>query len=256
MKTAALALALLGTTLTACGDGGASALRVGIEAKYPPFETVNAKGEFEGFDIDMIRALGQSLGRSVEFKDMAWDSLIPELQAGRIDLVCSGMSYTEERAKVVDFSQAYAQSPMSVLVGLGRAKDVTTLAQLNDANVHIAVQRGTTGETKARAALPNATFMLYDTEADAAREVATGRLHAFVYDYLSVDKFAKQYPDTTRVLDESLGSEQYCMVMPKGSPLRPQVDAFLAEAGKPGGKLDELMKKWLPSPEKLRAAPK
>jgi polar amino acid transport system substrate-binding protein len=166
------------------------------------------------------------------------------------------MSYTDERAKSYDFTKPYAQSPMSVLVNTTLAKDVTKLSQLDDPKIKVAVQRGTTGETKARAAFPKATFMLYDTEADAAREVSTGRLHAFVYDFLSVEKFAKQSPDTTRVLDEDLGSERYCIAAKKGSPLTSKIDAFLAVATKPGGKVDELMKKWGLTPEKWRTSTK
>jgi ABC-type amino acid transport substrate-binding protein len=258
MKTLSSLLIVL-FSLAACGKepsaGSGSTtepLRVGVEAKYPPFESTKADGTFEGFDIDLARALADSLGRPAEFHNMDWDSLIPELQAGRVDLICSGMSYTDERAKVVDFSKPYAQSPMSVLVSTTRAKDVTKVSQLNEPTMHVAVQRGTTGETKARAAFPKATFMLYGDETAAATEVATGRVHAFVYDYLSVDKYAKQYPKETRVLDESIGSEKYCMVVAKGSPLLPKIDAFLDAAVKPGGKLDELIQKWIPGAEKLR----
>ena len=235
---------------------GAAPLRVGMEAAYPPFESVNKAGEFEGFDVDLARAIGESLERPVEFKNMAFDSLPPELEAGRIDLICSGMSYTDERAKKYDFSKPYARSVMSVLVGLARAKDVTKLPQLDDENVHIAVQRGTTGETKAKEAFPKAKLMLYETEADAAREVASGRLHAFVYDCQSVEKFAKQYPDTTRVLAEDLGTEEYCIVFAKGSPLREKVNAYLDVALKPGGKLEDLRKKWGLTSEKLRPGTK
>lgn len=251
----ALGLSLASLGLAGCGQGSGG-LRVGIEAAYPPFETVNAQNEFEGFDIDLARAVGESLGRPVEFHNAAFDSLPKELDADRIDMICSGMSYTDERAKSYDFTKPYAQSPMSVLVSVARAKDVVKVAQLDDAKVEIAVQRGTTGETKARTAFPKAAIKLFDNEVDAAREVATGRLHAFVYDFMSVEKFAKQYPDTTRVLDESLGAEQYCIAVKKGSPLRAKIDAFLDGAMKPGGKLDELMKKWGLSPEKLRPSAK
>jgi polar amino acid transport system substrate-binding protein len=249
------ALAGLALALSACGQGS-DALKVGIEAKYPPFETTKPGGGYEGFDIDLVEALGRHLGRPVEFKDMAWDSLIPELQAGRIDLICSGMSYTDERAKTVDFSKPYAQAPMSVLVNTTRAKDVTKLEQLDTETTHIAVQRGTTGEKKAKETFPKALFKSYEDENGAAMEVATGRAHAFVYDYLSVLKYAKQYPDTTRILDESLGSESYCMVLAKGSPLLPKVNAFLDEALKPGGAIDQGVAKWLPGADKLRPSAK
>jgi len=251
-------LAVAGAGCGELGNGpsepGEHPLRVGIEAKYPPFESLKGPGEFEGFDIDLARELGKALGRPVKFEDMDWDALIPSLQSDRIDLVCSGMSWTEERTKLVDFSEPYAQSPMSVLVNTELAKDVTKPAQLDVAGIRIAVQRGTTGATKAKDAFRKADFVEFGTENEAAATVGTGRNHAFVYDFLSVAKYAKQYPDTTRVLDESLGGENYCMAVKKGSPLRAEIDRFLAEAKKEGGAIERLMDRWLPGArEKLKA---
>jgi polar amino acid transport system substrate-binding protein len=255
------ALLMLMAALAACrkeGDGpsepGAAPLRVGIEAKYPPFESLKGPGEFEGFDIDLARELGKALGRPVKFEDLDWDSLIPSLQTDRIDLVCSGMSWTEERTKLIDFSAPYAQSPMSVLVNTELAKDVTKPSQLDDESVTFAVQRGTTGATKAKDTFKKARFVEFGTENEAAATVGTGRNHAFVYDFLSVAKYAKQYPQTTRVLDESLGAENYCMAVKKGSPLRAEIDRFLADAKKEGGVIERLMDRWLPGArEKLKA---
>src|SRR5262245_62120805 len=255
------ALLILMAALPACrkeGDApsepGGAPLRVGIEAKYPPFESLKGPGQYEGFDIDLARELGKALGRPVKFEDMAWDSLIPSLQSDRIDVICSGMSWTEERTKLIDFSEPYAQSPMSVLVNTELAKDVTKPSQLDDSNVRVAVQRGTTGATKAKAAFPGAQFIEFETENEAAATVGTGRNHAFVYDFLSVAKYAKQYGGTTRVLDESLGAESYCMAVKKDSPLRAEIDRFVAEAKKEGGAIERLMDRWLPGArEKLKA---
>jgi polar amino acid transport system substrate-binding protein len=251
----------LAAALTACrkprehaAQPAADPLRVGIEAKYPPFESLVGVNKYEGFDIDLARELGKALGRPVKFEDMDWDSLIPSLQSDRVDVVCSGMSWTEERTKLIDFSEPYAQSPMSVLVNKELAKDVTKPAQLDDSTVRVAVQRGTTGATKAKAAFPGAQFVEFGTENEAAATVGTGRNHAFVYDFLSVAKYAKQYPDTTRVLDDSLGAENYCMAVKQGSPLRAEIDRFLAEAKKEGGTIERLMDRWLPGArEKLKA---
>lgn len=259
-RALALLLGLAGALLACGGDGSGGAgggpepLRVGVEAKYPPFESVDEKGEFVGFDIDLARALGASLGRPVRFVDMGWDSLIPELEAGRIDLICSGLSWTAERAERIDFTKPYAQSPMSVLVNAKRAAAVTRLAQLDDPGIEIAVQRGTTGEKKAKAAFAKARFREYEDENSAATEVGTGRADAFVYDYLSVAKHHARYPETTRVLEESLGAEDYCIAVRKGSPLRAEIDRFLDEAKRPGGTIDGLMDRWLPGArEKLKA---
>ncbi len=241
-----LLLVLAAMVPAACSKGDSGALRVGIEAKYPPFESLNADGAFEGFDIDLARELGTSLGRTVEFQDMDWDSLIPSLQADRIDVICSGMSWTEERTRLVDFTKPYAQAPMKVLVNIDLAKDVTVASQLDDPSVTFAVQRGTTGATKAKAAFLKAQFKEFGTENEAATEVGTARCHAFVYDVMSVEKYAKQYPKTTRVLPGSLGTEDYCMAVKLGSPLRAQIDEFVAEARKPGGAVPRLMEQWLP----------
>ena len=238
----------------AAPEPGGAPLRVGIEAKYPPFESLKGVNEFEGFDIDLARELGKALGRPVKFEDMDWDALIPSLQSDRIDLVCSGMSWTEERTKLIDFSAPYAQSPMSVLVNTELAKDVSKPSQLDDAAIRVAVQRGTTGATKAKAAFAKAQFVEFGTENEAAATVGTGRNHAFVYDFLSVAKYAKQYPQTTRVLDESLGAENYCMAVKKGSPLVAEIDRFLSDAKKDGGAIERLMDRWLPGArEKLKA---
>lgn len=265
MRLGTLPALLLACLLApACGDApsgsaegpskdAAAPLRVGVEAKYPPFESLNAQGAFEGFDIDLATELGKSLGRPVTFVDMDWDSLIPSLQSDRIDLICSGMSRTEERAEVVDFSVPYAQAPMKVLVSTKSGRDLGALSDLDDPSVRIAVQRGTTGEKKARAAFGKAEIVQFGTENEAAATVGTGRNHAFVYDALSVDRHHGVYPDTTRILDGSLGTEDYCMAVKKGSALRAQVDAFVTEARKPDGLIDRLVDRWLPGmKEKLQ----
>lgn len=238
--------------LAACGDGDrgsgsgpeAEPLRVGLEAKYPPFESMDEKGELRGFDVDLARALGEHLGRPVVFRDLAWEALIPELQQGRLDLVCSGVSLVPERAEQVDFSEPYAQVPMGVLVSTKTASFVRTIDDLDTANVTVAVQRKTSGALKAKARLPKATILEYDTEVDAAMNVANGSAHAFVYDMVSITKLAKQYPDRTRILDADLGVELYCMMLPKGSPLLRQVNHFVAQASAPGGTIETLMRTW------------
>ncbi len=256
LRCSGLLLGLL--ALGACDGAGSASetgpapLRVGVEAKYPPFESTTPDGSLEGFDIDLARAVGRELGREVRFENMAFDALIPELQAGRIDMICSAVSRNPERAQVVDFSRPYAKVPMGILVSKTRGPFLRTPEDLNVENVHIAVQRGTSGQQKARERFPKATHLAFDTEVDAASEVASGRVHAFVYDMVSVAKFAKLYEAQTRVLEADLGEELYSIVLPKGSPLLPKVDAFLAAAAAPGGELEKIAAKWLPDPERFR----
>ena len=233
--------------------GSAEPLRVGMEIAYVPFEFMGKDGTTpEGFDVDLVKALGAHLGREVKCVNLAFDVLIDEVNSGRIDVICSGMSATDLRAQTVDFSRPYASSPMWVLVNVERAKNVTALAGLEGANIQIAVQRGTTGEKKARARYPNAKFLVFDKQTEAGDTVSTGRADAFVYDKMSIEQLHTEHPDTTRILPGDLGTETYCMAFKKGSPLRKSVDEFLAEATRPGGKVDELLKKWVPAWEQYR----
>lgn len=239
-----------------CGGGGPARLRIGLEAQYPPFESVDATGEIVGFDVDLARGLAEATGRTPEFRNMAFDALLPELEAGRIDMICSAMSFTEERAKKVAFSRPYVRVRMGVLVSASKAADVSGIADLDRDGVVVAVQRGTSGETKAREAFPKARIAPYDNEVDASTEVAAGRAHAFVYDMVSVGKLAAKAGAAVRVLPGDLGSEEYCMAFAKGSPLAEQANRFLDAASAPGGLVETLMERWKPAVEPVRTASK
>lgn len=228
----------------AAPGGAPPPLRVGLEAKYPPFESKTAAGKLEGLDVDLAEAIGRHLGREVTFADMDFDALIPELEAGRLDLVCSAVSRTPERAERVDFSLPYAKVPMGVLVSAERVSEGKGLAALEGDGVTIAVQRGTSGEKKAAERFPRARLVQFATEVDAATEVTAGRAHAFVYDVVSVVKLHEKDPGTTRILDLDLGTEEYSIAFPKGSPLRAEVDAFLASERRPGGAVDAVFARW------------
>lgn len=251
--TVAATVAATVVALPSCGGGGAEKLRIGLEAQYPPFESVGASGEVEGFDVDLARGLAAFLGREAEFRNMAFDALLPELQAGRIDAICSAMSWTEERSKAVSFTRPYVRVRMGVLVHAGKAAFAAQAADLDRDDVVIAVQRGTSGESKARAAFPKARVAPYETEVDASSEVAAGRAHAFVYDMVSVRKLAAKAGSAVRVLPGDLGSEDYCIAFAKGSPHTEPADRFLDGASAPGGLIETLMARWQPAVEAVPA---
>ena len=120
MKKVILAIMLM-MGLLACGKkenaatenknaaGEEKVLRVGLNAVFAPFEYVE-NGEIKGFDIDLINEIGKNLGYKIEIIDQSFDGLIPALKAGKIDLIISGMSATEERKKSVDFTDEYFMS--------------------------------------------------------------------------------------------------------------------------------------------------
>lgn len=104
-----IALALLcilipifGACTKACkSEPAKEVLRIGTNANFPPYESIDSKGELIGFDIDVGRALGKALGREVSFKEFDFDALILALDKGQIDIILSGLSITESRQKEI-----------------------------------------------------------------------------------------------------------------------------------------------------------
>ena len=135
---------------------------VGMSADYAPYEFhyINENGQdvIGGFDVDIANEIANSLGVELVIQEMDFDALVAALPAGKIDLVVSGMNPTEERAKVVDFSEIYYNSQHGILV---RSEDVDkykTFADLEGAKV--GAQLGSTQEQIARSEVPNADLQL------------------------------------------------------------------------------------------------
>src|SRR5690554_2616863 len=136
----AVALSLNFSTL-AFGQG---VLKVATEAGFMPFEYVGAEnGELLGFDMDLIRAIGQTLGLEVQIDNISWDGLIPALLNNNYDAVIAGVTITPERQANVNFSNPYFESVLTIVT----KENVTNIASLADLTGKIAaVQISTTGD--------------------------------------------------------------------------------------------------------------
>ncbi len=107
-------LVALATGLLLAGSAAAqdwSTIRIATEGAYAPWNFTNASGQLEGFEIDLANELCARMEANCEIVAQAWDGIIPALQAGRYDAIMAGMSITDERMEVIDFSRAYATTP-------------------------------------------------------------------------------------------------------------------------------------------------
>lgn len=227
-------LLLLAVGLTACGQkaetvkGPGDPLIIGMDMTYPPFEFKNEKGEPDGVDVRMAEELAKKLGRPLKLESYAFDGLIPALQSGTIDLIISGMTANEERAKSIDFSEPYAFTAIAMLV----AKDslIQGADDLKKPGIRITAKLGTTGEMWARANLPGATVNALDGEATCALEVVQGRADAFLYDQLSIFKYCQANAATTRAILQPIVQESWAIGIRKGNDsLRAPVNEFITE---------------------------
>ena len=218
-----------------------------MELSYPPFEMTDEQGRPAGVSVDLANALSQELKRDLAIENIAFDGLIPALKTGKIDLIVSSLTRTEERAASIDFSDPYLETGLCLLVG--KNSPVQSAADLDHPDRKIAVKKGTTGHTYAVTHLKQASLLILDKEASAVLEVVQGKADAFIYDQFSVFQHWNRNPETTRALLQPFQKERWAIGVRKGnSPLVESVNAFLARFRKDGG-FERLGDRWLKEPK-------
>ena len=132
----------------AAGSSGQRRLIVGMDMTYPPFEFKNEKGEPDGVDVKIAEALAAFLGWELKLEAYAFDGLIQALKVGKVDVVISAMTATDERRKSIDFSDPYVFTALAMLVG--KDSPIKSLEDLKKPGVRIIAKIGTTGESFTR----------------------------------------------------------------------------------------------------------
>ncbi len=213
-------------------------LIVGMEMSFPPFEMLDASGQPAGISVELAKALGQYLHRPIQFENIPFDGLIPSLKTGKVDLVISSMTMTEDRAKSIDFSDPYLKMGLSLLVN--KNSPIRSINDVDKPGVRVAVKKGTTGHIYAIQHLHNARILVFNDDATCATEVAQNKADSMIYDQVSIFQHWKKYQDSTRAILQPFQQEQWAIGLRKGSDqLRQQVNAFL-KSFKEGGGFDAL----------------
>lgn len=188
MKKLLILLALLVLALPSLAQAKGSYIN-GIDPNYPPFAYVDEKtGQPAGFDVDAMNWIAKKMGFTVTHKPMAWDGIIPALQAKEIDMICSGMSITKDRAKVVQFSTPYWEV---YRVFVTKADSKLTPKEILSSKINVGTQRGTS-EAKALKEEQQAkhypfTLQYYDSAPLAIADLINGRIQAAFMDELPAD---------------------------------------------------------------------
>jgi polar amino acid transport system substrate-binding protein len=206
----------------------AKPLIIGMELNYPPFEMTDAAGTPTGVGVDLAHALCDYLHRPIQIENMPFEGLIPALKTGRIDLIISSMTATDERRKSIDFSDPYLSTGLSILVK--KDSPIQSIADVDKPGVIVVLKTGTTSAIYARDHFKNATVLPLEQDTACALEVVQGKADAFIYDQMSIYQFAKKHPDTTRGLLTPFQHESWAIGIQKGNvALEKQVNAFLAD---------------------------
>jgi polar amino acid transport system substrate-binding protein len=222
---------------------------VGTSADYEPFEFVDEKGEYVGFDMELVKEVAKRMDMDLKIEDMEFGSLLASLEKGRIDAIIAAMSADDERRKQADFTIPYHESAQGVLVKNDSGIEINELDDLLPYT--IAVQTGTTLDEWATAKiaageLEESKVFRYSDANAAAMDVEIGRVETFFLDLPPARAYAKEYDKLELVFEGKLpDAEGQCIAIPKGSEeMAKRLNAIITEL-KEEGFIEELEDKWL-----------
>jgi polar amino acid transport system substrate-binding protein len=223
-------------------------LRVGMNPGYAPFEMVDTQGNMIGFDVDVARYVADQMGNGVrvEFQKSDWDPIIANLNAGKFDVIVSGMTRTPQRALRCDFTDPYFETGQALLVNSAKHKNSPGLSvrDFDRPGVIVATKLGTTGEIAARKFFRRATIKTMETESDCALEVDAGRADIMVYDKPYIAIRAQEAKARTFALLDPFTKEYLAMAVRKGdAEFRDWLNLTLFEL-KASGTWDSLYQTW------------
>ena len=244
---AAAAVSVAALALTACGGSASSAassvassaasseavssaaaaelttveagkLTMATNATFPPYEMTTDSGEIEGIDVDTAKAIAEKLGLELQIDDMEFDAALLSVQQGKADIVMAGVTVTDERKAVMDFSDDLAGKK-------------------------IGTQRGTTGYIYCSDDFGEDSVVAYDSGLTAVQALNNGQVDAVVIDNAPATEYVAANPGL-KVLDTSYAEEDYAIGMAKGSALEDAVNKALEEL-KADGTLQAIVDKYI-----------
>ena len=215
-------------------------LVMGTNAAFPPYEFVAEDGSYAGIDVEIAAAVAEKLGKTLEVKDMEFDSLIPAVAGGSIDFVMAGMTVTAEREETVNFSTSYATGVQVIIV-----KEGSDIASVDDlAGKKIGVQAGTTGDIYITDEFGQENVSQFNNGSLAVQALINGQVDCVVID----NEPAKNYVAANEglaILATEYVTENYAAAFAKeNTELLDQYNAALAELTAEGV-IDAIVAKYI-----------
>ena len=190
----------------------AGKLTMSTNAAFPPYEMTADDGSFEGIDIDVAAAIADKLGLELQIDDMDFDAALLATQNGKSDMVMAGVTVTDERQKVMDFSDTYAEGIQSIIV-----PEDSDIASVDDlAGKTIGTQRGTTGYIYCTDDFGEDSVVAYDNGLTAVQALNNGQVDAVVIDNAPAKEFVAANTGL-KILDTAYAQEDYAIGVAKGN---------------------------------------
>ena len=215
-------------------------LIMSTNAAFPPYEMTTDSGEFEGINIETAQAIADKLGLELQIDDMDFDAALLAVQQGKADMVMAGVTVTDERQNVMDFTDSYATGIQSIIV-----KEDSDIASVDDlAGKKIGTQRGTTGYLYCSDDFGDENVVAYDNGLTAVQMLNNGQVDCVVIDNAPAKEFIAANPGL-KLLDTAYVEESYAIGVGKGNTeLKDAINTALEEL-KADGTLQAIVDKYI-----------
>lgn len=254
-KFALLSILLLSLALVACGGTGATTpaateapagaesgeasalpdlggreITVAVENAYLPFNYIDpATGEPAGWDYDAIRAICDLLNCKPVFTEAAWEGMIQAVADGQYDMAADGITITDERAEIVDFSDGYINIDQRFLARIDEDRFDSIQAFIDNPELILGTQTGTTNFETASGILPADRIQAFEQFPFAVQALIAGDIDAVIIDETAGLGYQGANADALKLVGDSLSSDQLGFIFPKGSDLVAAFNAAMVQ---------------------------
>ena len=218
----------------------AGKLIMSTNAAFPPYEMTTDDGGFEGIDVEIAGALAEKLGLELQIEDMDFDAALLSVQQDKADMVMAGVTVTDDRLTVMDFSDSYATGIQSIIVPEG-----SEIQSVDDLAGHvIGTQRGTTGYLYCVDEFGDENVIAYDNGLTAVQALNNGQVDCVVIDNAPAQEFVASNPGLV-ILDTAYAEENYAIGVNKGNTqLLDAINGALAEL-QADGTIQSILDKYI-----------
>ncbi|HKZ24766.1 MAG TPA: ABC transporter substrate-binding protein [Acidimicrobiia bacterium] len=223
-------------------DLGGRAVTVAVENAYTPFNYYDDAGNAVGWDYDAVGEICARVNCVPEFKEVGWDGMILAVSQSQFDMAADGITITDERKEVVDFSDGYIDLEIRLMTLVDESR-FTTLDEFKNGAFVVGTQVATTNYDKAVEEYGADRIIAFDQFPLAVQALIAGDVDAVIIDDTAGVGYVGESADQTKLLEGSLQSDQLGFIFPKGSDLLAPFNAAIA-AMKADGRLQEINDQW------------
>jgi len=225
-------------------DLGGREITIAVENAYLPFNYIDAEtGEPAGWDYEALDEICSRLNCTPVYQTFAWEPMIQAVADGQFDVAADGITITDERAEVVDFSIGYINIEQRLMVRLGEDRFADIDEFVADSSLKIGSQTGTTNFNTAIELVGQDRVVAFEQFGFAVQALISGDVDAVIIDETAGQGYVGENADEVELIGDSLSSDQLGFIFPKGSdlvePFNAAIRAMIAD-----GTMEELAEKY------------